>query len=278
MEAAVDYADDLLSDSKKGQESLFGDFTEEELSYTEFEFQKIDDVPTMEILNMEKECIGCYVSGNPLDDYKKAIARAVTLKSSNMERAAAEARAEQAQLDAQGVNSWARRDAGKSYIALGMLSSLRVIRTKKGQGPEMAFAKLVDYQGEIDCTFFPRTWDNMRTQLEDGGIYAFKGKVDASRDTPSFIVDAIEDAKGLERRSVQSVHILVDSSFNAETQISDLKNFLFGEKGNCSVYFHIDAKDNPFVIKANNQLSMNAEEETIKKLKTVPFVKDVWLE
>ena len=38
MEAAVAYADSLLSDSKKGQESLFGDFSEEELSYTEFEF------------------------------------------------------------------------------------------------------------------------------------------------------------------------------------------------------------------------------------------------
>ena len=225
---------------------------------------------------MEKECIGCYISGNPLDDYKKAIERAVTLKSSYMERAAAEAKAEKAQLDAQGVNQWARRDAGKSYIALGMLSDLHPIRTKKGD--EMAFAKLIDYEGQIDCTFFPKTWGVLRSQLEDGEIYALKGKVDASRESPSFIVDSIEDAKQLEKHSVQAVHILVDPAFNGETQISDLKNFLFGEKGNCSVYFHIDAKNNPFVIKANNQLHMNAEEETIEKLKAVPFVKDVWLE
>lgn len=157
-----------------------------------------------------------------------------------------------------------------------MLSDLHLIRTKKGD--EMAFAKLIDYEGQIDCTFFPKTWGVMRTQLENGGIYAFKGKVDASRDTPSFIIDSIEDAKALEKRSIQAVHILVDTNFNAETQIADLKNFLFGEKGNCSVYFHIDAKNNPFVIKANNQLHMNAEEETIAKLKSVPFVKDVWLE
>jgi DNA polymerase-3 subunit alpha len=142
----------------------------------------------------------------------------------------------------------------------------------------MAFAKLIDYDGEIDCTFFPKVWGVLRNSLEDGGIYAFKGKVDGSRDTPSLLVDSMEDAKQLENRSIQSVHILVDSNFNAETQISDLKNFLFGEKGNCSLYFHIDAKNNPYVIKANNQLNMSAEEATIEKLKTIPFVKDVWLE
>ena len=157
-----------------------------------------------------------------------------------------------------------------------MLSGLHPIRTKKGD--EMAFAKLVDYEGEIDCTFFPKTWGVLRNQLEDGGIYAFKGKVDASRDTPSLIVDSIEDAKLLENRSIESVHILVGANFNNETQISDLKNILFDERGNCSVYFHVDTGKNPFVIKANDQLHINADQATIEKIKSVSFVKDVWLE
>ena len=276
MEGAINYVNAIFADEKKGQESLFGDFSEEELSYTEFEFEKIEDVPTMQILNLEKECIGCYVSGNPLDDYKKAIARAVTLKSSTIERAAAEDRAEKAQLEAAGVNQWQRRDAGKSYIALGMLSGLRVIRTKKGD--DMAFARLVDYEGEIDCTFFPKVWGVMRNTLEDGGIYAFRGKVDGTRGTPSLLVDSMEDAKALENHSVEAVHILVGSNFTSEAAIADLKNFLFDETGNCSVYFHIDAGNNPYVIKANNQLHMNANDETIEKLKSLAFVQDVWLE
>ena len=163
-------------------------------------------------------------------------------------------------------------------MKLGMLSGLRVIRTKKGQGPEMAFAKLVDYTGEIDCTFFPKTWDTMRNLLDEGGIYAFKGKVDASRDTPSLLVDSIEDAKALENRSVESVHILLSPDFSTEAAISDLKNFLFDETGNCSVYFHVDTGKNPYVIKANNQLHMAADDETIAKLKSVGCVQDVWLE
>ena len=276
MEAAVSYADALLSDAKKGQESLFGDFSEEELSYSEFEFEKIDDVPTMEILNMEKECIGCYVSGNPLDDYKKAIERAVTLKSSSMARIAAESKAEKERMIASGASPWQMRDSGKSYTALGMLTSLRVIRTKKGD--EMAFAKLTDYDGEIDCTFFPKTWGVLRNQMEEGGIYAFRGKVDGARENPSLLVDAIEDPKLMENRSIQAVHIILSADYNKETDLEELKNFLFAKNGNCSVYFHIDAGNNPYVVKANDQLHINAEQETMKQLKGFAFVKDVWLE
>ena len=276
MEAAVSYVNEILSDSRKGQESLFGDFSEEELSYTEFEFEKIDDVPTMEILNMEKECIGCYVSGNPLDDYKKAIERAVTLKSSNMQRIAEEVRANKQRLAASGAKPWQMRDSGKTYIALGMLTDIPPIRTKKGD--EMAFGKLTDYTGQIDCTFFPKVWGTLRNQLENSGIYAFSGKVDASRDTPSLLVDTMEDAKALEKRSISAVHILLAPNFNSEVELLDLKNFLFAENGNCSVYFHIDAGKNPYVVKANDQLHMNADKETIQQLKELAFVKDVWLE
>ena len=102
----------------------------------------IPDIPTMEKLNMEKECIGIYVSGHPLDDYQKAIDHAVTLKSSNMARVAAEEKAAKDAMAASGAKFYQLRDAGKSYVALGMLSGRREITTKKGD--RMAFCKLLD--------------------------------------------------------------------------------------------------------------------------------------
>ena len=64
------------------------------------------------------------------------------------------------------------------------------ITTKKGA--QMAFAKLNDMDGQIDLTFFPKIWETIRGQLEDGSVYAFRGKVDGSRDTPSLIVDQLK--------------------------------------------------------------------------------------
>ncbi|MCR4736158.1 MAG: DNA polymerase III subunit alpha [Treponema sp.] len=276
MEAALDYVSDVLEDKKKGQGDLFGELSEEEQSYTDYKFKIIEDLPQMELLNQEKECIGCYVSGHPLDTYKKAIEHSVTLRASNIDRIAAESKAEKESLEASGAKYWQRRDAGKSYIALGMLTGIHEITTKKGS--RMAFAKLNDYDGQIDCTFFPNTWEQLKGQLEDGGIYAFRGKVDGSRDTPSLLVDAIENANDLESRSAQSVHLLIDEKFTNAAAISDLKNFLFDGTGNCSVYFHIKINNSPYIIKANEQLSASASEESIKRMRDLAFVKEVWTE
>jgi DNA polymerase-3 subunit alpha len=114
--------------------------------FADFVFDEVEDMPRMEKLNQEKELIGSYVSGHPLDDYKLAIQNAVTLNSQNIEREAKFAKAEKEALSASGANPWQNRNTGREYVALGMLMELRSIRTKKGT--EMAFGKLQDY-GEL---------------------------------------------------------------------------------------------------------------------------------
>ncbi len=276
LDGAVDYASDILADKMIGQGDLFGDLGEEANAYTEYQFKMIPDIPTMEKLNMEKECIGIYVSGHPLDDYQKAIDHAVTLKSSNMARVAAEEKAAKDAMAASGAKYYQLRDAGKSYVALGMLSGRHEITTKKGD--RMAFCKLLDKEGEIDCTFFPKTWAQLGPQIHDGEVYALRGKVDGSRETPSFLVDAVEDPQSLETHAAQSVHINVDPTFNGEQGLMQLKDFLFDKMGNCSVYFHIDTGKNPFVIKANSQITISSAPEVLKELRGIPYVKEVWTE
>ncbi len=274
MDRAVRYVQDKISGSTNGQGDLFGD-TDEKV-YADFVFNQLDDLPTMEKLNDEMEVIGCYVSGHPLDDYKKVIQNCVTLTSNNMDRAAKEAQAEKAALAASGQNSWQMRNTGKTYTVLGFLHGLHPLRTKKGT--DMAFAKLTDYNGEIDLTFFPKTWEAVRSQVQDGKISAFKGKVDGSREQPSFIVDSIEDPSVLKERSIKEVHIEVENSIQTEADISKIKDFLFAQNGNCSLYFHIDTASGPFIVKANSQLTVSSAKEVLSQIEDLPLVKDVWCE
>jgi len=276
LESAVDYATNEIKDKLIGQGDLFGDLAEEEKNVTEYQMKEIDDLPTMEKLNMEKECIGIFVSGHPLDDYRKAIEHSVTLKSSTMQRIAAEEKAVKDNMIASGAKPYQLRDAGKQYIALGVVNDLREITTKKGD--RMAFAKLSDMDGQIELTFFPKTWAQLKPQVNAGGIYALKGKVDGSREVPSFIVDSVEDAKQLENRSAQSVHLMLEPTFNSEKDLAKLLDFLIDNRGNCSVYFHIGIGNSPYVIKANNQFSISAGPEVISQLENVDYVKQVWTE
>lgn len=276
LDAAMEYASAIQNDKNSGQGDLFGDLSEEEQSYSEFVYKDLPDLPRMELLNLEKDFIGIYLSGHPLDDYKKAIDRAVTLKSSNLERAVNELNAEKESLNARGAKYWELRNAGRKYTVLGQLSEIRPIVTKDGKN--MAFCKLKDYDGEISVTFVPEAWEKFRLQIVNDGIYAFSGKIDVYKDAVSFKPDEILNLEELENKATESVHIELRSGFSSGSEITDLKDFLFDKSGSCSVYFHIDTGNNPYVVKANGQLKLSCDGETISRLKELAFVNDVWTE
>ena len=273
LERAADYIEKKKEGSEYGQVSLFEDSGEKE--FADFVFDELPDLPKLEKLNMEKDCIGIYVSGHPLDDYREACEHA-TLNSLNVARESRIARAEAA--SSSGENSWKSRNSGREYIAIGMITELRTIITKKGAGPEMAFAKLQDFNGAIDVTFFPKTWEKVKPQVHADGVYAFKGKLDTrpGEDAASFLVDSVEDIEAVQNRAVQEVHIQLESGITDEKEIFNLKEYLFGNSGSCAVFFHLDAGDESYTIKANAQLSAPSTKEFLTELRRAPFVQDVW--
>ena len=273
MERAIRYVNDKMNGTDNGQGDLFGD-TDEKV-YADFVFEELPDLPQMEKLNIEKEIIGSYVSGHPLDEYGKVISTCVTLSSKNMDRAAKEDKAFKESLAASGANSWANRNSGKMYTVLGFLQNLRQIHTKTGK--DMAFAKLQDYDGEIDLTFFSKTWESLSSKLQSGNVYAFKGRVDGTREQPSFIVDSLEDVASLKTKSISEIHIELEKNITSpELEFSKIREILFAQTGSCSVYFHLDTVQGSYIVQANPQLTVSSSDETIKILKEMNIIKDVW--
>lgn len=273
MERAIRYVNDKMNGTDNGQGDLFGD-TDEKV-YADFVFEELPDLPQMEKLNIEKEIIGSYVSGHPLDEYGKVISTCVTLSSKNMDRAAKEDKAFKESLAASGATSWANRNSGKMYTVLGFLQNLRQIHTKTGK--DMAFAKLQDYDGEIDLTFFSKTWESLSSKLQSGNVYAFKGRVDGTREQPSFIVDSLEDVASLKTKSISEIHIELEKNITSpELEFSKIREILFAQTGSCSVYFHLDTVQGSYIVQANPQLTVSSSDETIKVLKEMNIIKDVW--
>ncbi len=273
-ERAIQYEEKKHEGSASGQVSLFADAGIQE--FVDFKYELVEDLPRMEKLNMELELVGCFLSGHPLDDWKIAIENSVTCTSENIERLANESKAELDALEASGAPFWKKRNAGKEHIILGIIQSIRPIMTKKGT--EMAFAKLADYKGTIDLTFFSDVWEIVKNKISVDNAFAFKGKVDGSRESPSFIVKSIEDISTLQKKSISQVHIKIADNIPSEQNLSSLRDFLFGESGNCCVYLHIDLNNQTFVVKANSQLQVPSTEEFLTSLKDIPYVADAWTE
>ena len=272
-EQVIAYEEKKNEDSAYGQASLFEDAGIKE--YADYTWDECEEMPKMELLNMEKDLIGCFVSGHPLDDYRKVIENCATCSSQNIDRCAKETKAESEALAASG-KPWLAKKAGRTLIAIGMVNNIRPIMTKKGT--RMAFGKLADFKGEMDLTFFPKTWELLESKIQPEGVYAFKGKVDGSRETPSFIVDSLEDINALETKAVTSLHIQVENGFKNERDILKLTDFLLGAQGNCNVFFHVDIGGKMFTVRATSEISTPSTPEFIQSVKDLPYVHDAWID
>ena len=253
LERAYDYAQSKKDDKKFGQSSLFEDSGEKE--YPDYEFEEVPDWDQTEKLRIEKELIGFYFSGHPMDKYRLAWERSVTLDLAHPDRATAD----------------------KEYVILGQLKSTRPYQTKKGEW--MGFGSLSDFAGEMDLVFFPKTWEKVRDVLAVDAVVALRGKVDNGREKPSFLVDALVDIDALAEKSYREVHVRLkaDAAENEET-LYPLRDFLFENSGSCGVFFHIPVGASEAVVKAANQITASPDAWVLEAIGMCAGVAEAWKE
>ena len=253
LEAAVSYAENKKSGLQFGQISLFEDSGEQE--FADFVFEQIPDWDALDKLEKEKEYIGCYVSGHPLDGCRDIIKKCATMSFLELPRV----------------------QNGKSYTIMGMVKNLRPFTTK--QGKQMAFGGLEDFNGTLDLVFPPKVWEHLAARVANDQIIAFSVTADTERDPerPSFKVSDIVEQSALEQRTYQEIHIKL-AHFTEERQLMPLRDFLLDNTGTCSVYFHINTDCGAVVVRAHPQLMVSAADDVVESLEQQMLVESVWKE
>ena len=252
LEAAMAFSAQKKAGSAVGQTSLFEDTGIKEFS--DFTFKQVNDLPQKEKLRIEKELMGFYISGHPLDEYKKAIDRSATLELINFRRAQKE----------------------KLYTIVGMITGIRPYQTKNGKW--MGFGTFEDRTGTIDLTFFSKAWEENRANALPETVCGLIGKVDCSRDTPSFLVESMVSIDELKERSIKEVHLELDPLIETDLQFQPLKDFLFGAQGTCDIFIHITDNDTVYQVKGSSQLKVSSSDEFIEQLGKQAGVLQVWKE
>jgi len=174
LERAVEYAQNIKDDKKYGQVSLFGDTGEKE--YPDFEFQEFPEMGSAEKLKIEKELIGFYFSGHPMDEYREIWEKVVKVNLGLPENL-----------------------LPGTQILVGLVKNVKPITTSKGD--KMAFATLEDYNGEIELTFFSSAWKKCQDKIEAEKVTILKGKIEyqKDRDKRSFNVEEYLDDADVEK-------------------------------------------------------------------------------
>ena len=182
IEKAVEQGQSAARDRDSGQRGLFDLFAEPKAVYDE-EYPRCEEWPPKQKLLREREALGFYLTGHPLDRYQQDIDNQGALRTSAIE----------------GPHHGTEGTVG------GVICDLREVQTKSGKGA-MAFFQLEDQFGRIECVIFPKTYARVD---EESGL-SFGERLERIGDEPVFVTGKIEVDKN-EEGDVSAVKMLVES-------------------------------------------------------------------
>jgi len=179
---------DNVSREKKnlisGQMSLF-DFVDQE-SKSEFEIKMPDvyEFEKEEILTFEKEVLGVYLSGHPLDAYEGMWRRHISATSADfeMEEDSDEIKINDEIKDSDEI----KISDGQKVIIGGMIIDKTIKNTKNGQ--MMAFITIEDLLGTVEVIIFPRDFASNKSLLEIDNKVFITGRVTANADEKGKVI------------------------------------------------------------------------------------------
>lgn len=167
------YNRESVAGKEANQDSLFGGM---DTAINELRLDECDPVSKEQKLIWERELLGVYVSGHPLEQFQADIDKRTKIGDIKQ---AVEEKQEMPILKMKG-----------EVVTAGMIESVRELLTKKGD--RMAFVQLANQTDQIEMVAFPEVFQNNKDLLVPGTCVAVKGKLNIRNDEPSILIDKIK--------------------------------------------------------------------------------------
>lgn len=186
MDVVVESLESDKKASVSGQMGFF-DMSQELAKASEPEIPDIPEFSEKEILQLEKESTGIYMSGHPMSAYKDYAKKIHAAKTIDLLEA-----------DVNDKSSFYK--SGQRVRILTILSAVKKKVTKNNT--TMAFLQAEDVTGSIECVVFPKKMEQIADLLVEDNIVIIEGRLELSDDSASKIsLDSIELAPAVERLS-----------------------------------------------------------------------------
>ncbi|HSE35605.1 MAG TPA: DNA polymerase III subunit alpha [Candidatus Paceibacterota bacterium] len=167
IDMAIEYHRAHAKMEADAQDSLFSGFADPS-ALPSFRLRPAAEASTKERLSWEKELLGLYVSGHPLEEHR--------------------AKMEKAGVSIKDLTETSRD--GAPAIVAGIIEKHRVVLTKKNE--HMAFITLADFTGSIEVVLFPRTLEECKDFVLPDRCVAIKGRFSFRNESPSVVAEKVK--------------------------------------------------------------------------------------
>jgi DNA polymerase-3 subunit alpha len=216
LHAAIDLALSRANRTQRNRANGQNDlFASSEPATTE----ELDELPKAEawthaaLLAAEKNAIGFYITGNPLDNFMEILAELRAVKSSELA----------------GLESGTRVSIG------GIVTSLQVRTTKKGS--RFALLRLEDQAGGVKSVLWPETFSKYEAMVQADAAVLMTGRLEVTDDGQiSLIADEIARLEDVLQRRARSVTIKLPHASDPKPLLERLFQLLDANRGDCEVF------------------------------------------
>ncbi len=218
LEEALDYGQRVQKERLDPQMGLF-DLADNPVSVNLPSLPRIDEWDSKTLLSYEKEALGFYFSGHPLNRYE-----AVLEKYTN----------------ANAINIKDVQDGAVVRIG-GLVQHIKSIKTKRGE--PMAFVAVEDMHGSIEVTVFSRVYASVSEVLVADQPILVQGQVQKEEQTVRILAETIIAMDKAEETWTASIHLNLDMEQTDREALCRLHAILKRHPGTCRAYLHLISPD-----------------------------------
>jgi DNA polymerase III subunit alpha len=255
LDAAVDHGTRVQRDQEFGQGALFGgggpDDHEAHGAAALPDAQAWSDI---ELLNAEKEAVGLYWTGHPIDSHAADLREygARTIEDLQNDERGSTSDELQVASDEQTAGLRAAR-SGEDVTVGGIVSGCRPLKTRKGD--PMAVFSLEDPHGSVEVVVFPEAFKLARTLVEDGALVLVKGKLERDDETLRILASEVLALGVVRERLAHELAITVSVPPHGRETFEALAEVFARHKGDKPVTFQLVLKGQPTALRVRAQVS-----------------------
>ena len=235
--------DTIQSGNKKGfngQVSMFDIGTKQEkedMEKQKYKFEEYEEMPEKEMLSMEKEMLGIYISGHPLEKMREQIMHSTNINSLDLSKIAEQADTTNIEENTQQIQTTKPKFVdGQKVKYAGIITSIKKKYTRNNK--IMAFITIEDLYGTAEIIAFENAVINAGKSLIEENIVVVDGRLSIRDDQePTIIANEIKDL-GEEKTNV----ITFDITNYTEEQKEKLRcaiKYFSGDRNNMNVQVKI---------------------------------------
>ena len=252
LEKMIKFGNKVKDNANSNQFDMFGESSEATIQAPVAKETPI--WTTMELLSREKEVVGIYISGHPLDDYKVEMDSFCNGNFSMLNN-----------LD---------KIYGKDLRFAGVVTKVEHRETKTGK--PFGILQIEDYHDSFSFYLFSDDYINFKAYLTEGWLLHMTGKVKKRfyNDDLEFKISSIDLLSELIDKEVRDVMIKVDVKDVSEQLVSDVVNIVSENKGKHSLVFNVVDHLNKYEVDLlSRKMKVNLDREFLERISELNHLK-----